>query len=82
MAKSKCKTESFGCSPIIALQEDLRAVHARLPRIDALEKAVTDVATSIATLVESNRWLQRAVLGIYGLIGAVCLAGISWAWFR
>lgn len=78
MKKSKEMPHSpDSCGPLVEVRQAVKDLVDKATRIDVLEAAVLTISQSTATLVESNKWLQRSVLGIYGLLGAVMVGGIA-----
>lgn len=71
-----------GCGPVISLHESMESVKEKVHRIDTLETAVQELAKLVSSLVESNRWLQRATLGLYGLMGGLLMTMVGYLFFK
>lgn len=70
------------CGPLVEVRQAVKDLTDKATRIDVLEAAVLSISQSTATLVEANKWLQRAVLGIYGLLGSLLFGGAALALWR
>lgn len=82
MKKALKKHTPENCGPLVEVRQAVKDLMDKSSHIDKLEEAFLCLSKSIATLVEANKWLQRAVLGLYGLLGSLLFGGIAFALWR